>query len=55
MQENDFLREIWAPRPFISAGGYKRPLAIETAEAKGDIIAFGRAFIANVRNIFHLL
>ena len=33
----------------ISAGGYKRDLAIRTADEKGDVIAFGRFFISNVR------
>ncbi|KAJ8507389.1 hypothetical protein ONZ45_g10252 [Pleurotus djamor] len=45
-EENDFLRKIWAPRPFISAGGYTRDLALEAVE-KGDIIAVGRYFISN--------
>ena len=48
-QSNDFLREIWQPRPFISAGGYTAELALEVAENKGDLIAAGRLFIANVR------
>ena len=52
---NDFLREIWKPRPFISAGGYKRELAIEAAESTGDLIAFGRFFISNVSSALHLL
>lgn len=47
-ESNDFLREIWAPRPFISAGGYTRELGIDVAETKGDLIAYGRPFIANV-------
>lgn len=47
-QSNDFLRDIWRPRPFISAGGYHRELALETAEKKGDLIAFGRSYIGNV-------
>jgi NADPH2 dehydrogenase len=47
-KDNDFLREIWSPRPFISAGGYTRELAIDTAETKGDLIAVGRLFISNV-------
>ncbi|KAI0078452.1 NADH:flavin oxidoreductase/NADH oxidase [Panus rudis PR-1116 ss-1] len=46
-ESNDFLRDIWAPRPFISAGGYNRQLALDVAEKKGDLIAFGRLFIAN--------
>ncbi|KAF9028188.1 hypothetical protein BDZ89DRAFT_1160457 [Hymenopellis radicata] len=39
---NDFIRDIWAPRPLISAGGYSRDLATEVADEKGDLIAFGR-------------
>ncbi|KAI5827754.1 FMN-linked oxidoreductase, partial [Schizophyllum commune Tattone D] len=46
-ESNDFLREIWAPKPFISAGAYTRETAIKTAEEKGDIIAVGRYFISN--------
>lgn len=46
-EENDFLRKIWAPRPFIVAGGYTRELALKGAE-KGDIIASGRLFLSNV-------
>ncbi|CAL1710331.1 unnamed protein product [Somion occarium] len=46
-ESNDFIREIWAPRPIISAGGYTRDIALEVAETKGDLIAFGRYFISN--------
>ncbi|KAF5353714.1 hypothetical protein D9758_008657 [Tetrapyrgos nigripes] len=53
-EDNDFIREIWTSpeddqngRRLISAGGYTRELAIEYADKKGDIIAFGRVFIAN--------
>ncbi|KAI0803082.1 NADH:flavin oxidoreductase/NADH oxidase [Irpex lacteus] len=46
-ESNDFIREIWQPRPLISAGGYNRELAIEVAEKKGDLIAFGRHYIPN--------
>ncbi|KAF8980712.1 hypothetical protein BDQ17DRAFT_1438830 [Cyathus striatus] len=46
-ESNDFLRAIWRPKPFISAGGYIRESALIRAEEKGDIIAFGRRFIAN--------
>ena len=46
-ESNDFLRELWAPKPFISAGAYTREVAIQTAEEKGDIIAVGRYFISN--------
>ncbi|THV00302.1 FMN-linked oxidoreductase [Dendrothele bispora CBS 962.96] len=54
-ESNDFIREIWTSpetetanaRRLISAGGYDRQNAIEVAEKKGDLIAFGRLFIAN--------
>ncbi|KAJ3540737.1 hypothetical protein NM688_g6184 [Phlebia brevispora] len=46
-ESNDFLRDIWSPRPFISAGGFTRESALEVAEEKGDIVAFGRWFISN--------
>ncbi len=47
-EENDFIRNVWSPKLLISAGGYDRQSAIDTAENKGDLIAFGRQFIANV-------
>jgi NADPH2 dehydrogenase len=46
---NDFLRDIWLPKAFISAGGYNRESAIEMADKTGELIAFGRSFISNVR------
>jgi NADPH2 dehydrogenase len=45
---NDFLREIWGDKPFISAGGYTRASGIAAAEEKGDLIAYARPYIANV-------
>ncbi|KAJ7447166.1 NADH:flavin oxidoreductase/NADH oxidase [Mycena latifolia] len=45
---NDFIREIWGGRPLISAGGYTRETAIAVAEEKGDLVAFGRGYLANV-------
>ncbi|KIY73606.1 FMN-linked oxidoreductase [Cylindrobasidium torrendii FP15055 ss-10] len=42
----DFVREAWAPKRLIVAGGYVRENGIEAAE-KGDLVAFGRWFIAN--------
>lgn len=42
------MREIWAPRPFICAGGFERDTAFAHSEETGDLIAFGRAYIANV-------
>ncbi|KAF5364705.1 hypothetical protein D9758_005564 [Tetrapyrgos nigripes] len=48
-ESNDFLREIWAPKPFISAGGYNRESAIKRVEEHdgAGLIAFGRLFISN--------
>ncbi|KAK0481307.1 hypothetical protein IW261DRAFT_1680896 [Armillaria novae-zelandiae] len=44
---NDFLRKIWAPKPYIAAGAFTRVTAMEAADEKGDIVAFGRHFISN--------
>ncbi|KAJ7146474.1 NADH:flavin oxidoreductase/NADH oxidase [Mycena epipterygia] len=52
---NDFLRDIWGDRPFISAGGYTRETAIAAAEEKGDLIAFSRPYIANPDLPYRLL
>uniref|UniRef100_A0A8H8CE90 NADH:flavin oxidoreductase/NADH oxidase N-terminal domain-containing protein n=1 Tax=Psilocybe cubensis TaxID=181762 RepID=A0A8H8CE90_PSICU len=46
-ESNDFLRDIWAPRPFISCGDYTRETAIKRADETGNLIAFGRYFISN--------
>ena len=51
-QTNDFIREIWAPRPLISAGGHTRESALAFAE-RGDLVAFGRMFISNVSIHIH--
>jgi NADPH2 dehydrogenase len=48
LESNDFIRKIWAPRPIISAGAYTRESAIKRAET-GELTAFGRLFISNVR------
>jgi NADPH2 dehydrogenase len=48
VDSNDFLREIWGDRVFITAGGYTPQTAAETANKKGGLIAFGRHYIANV-------
>ncbi|KAK0184556.1 hypothetical protein F5146DRAFT_1145412 [Armillaria mellea] len=46
-ESNDFIRELWSPRPLISAGGYTREEAMRVADEKGELIAFGRYFISN--------
>ncbi|KAI0636632.1 FMN-linked oxidoreductase [Trametes polyzona] len=46
-ESNDFIRDIWLPRPLISAGRYNRESAIKRAEETGELIAFGRHFLAN--------
>ncbi|KAK0445625.1 uncharacterized protein EV420DRAFT_1717322 [Desarmillaria tabescens] len=46
-ETNDFIREIWAPKPLISAGGYTRDSGTQTADEKGDLIAYGRWYISN--------
>jgi hypothetical protein len=47
---NDSIRQIWGNRPLISAGGYGEDpeRGIRVAKKRGDIIAYSRAFIANV-------
>ncbi|KAJ7656276.1 hypothetical protein DFH06DRAFT_1473537 [Mycena polygramma] len=52
---NNFIRGIWGDRPLISAGGYTRETALETAEEKGDLIAFCRKFIGNPDLPYRLL
>ncbi|KAF9446928.1 FMN-linked oxidoreductase [Macrolepiota fuliginosa MF-IS2] len=45
---NDFLRNIWVPKPYISAGGYRRDDAMHQADEKeNELVAFGRTFISN--------
>ncbi|KAL0571106.1 hypothetical protein V5O48_010853 [Marasmius crinis-equi] len=49
---NDFLREIWGERPFISAGKYDRESAIAVAEksardGRSELVAFGKYYISN--------
>lgn len=51
-ESNDFIRDIVREKgkgtKLISAGGYTRESGIETADGKGDLIAYGRPFLANV-------
>lgn len=51
---NDFLRELWKPLAFISAGGHTRETAMEAADKTGELAAFGRSFISNVRRLMPL-
>ncbi|KAJ4490725.1 NADH:flavin oxidoreductase/NADH oxidase [Lentinula aciculospora] len=48
---NNFIRNIWLPRPLITAGKYTRDTAIKVAEeavaTRGELIAFGKVFLAN--------
>ena len=46
--DEDFLCQIWAPRPLITTGGYDRESGLKVAEETGQIIGYGRAFTANV-------
>ncbi|RDB18244.1 putative inactive dehydrogenase EasA [Hypsizygus marmoreus] len=46
-ESNDFIRTIWSPLPFITAGGYTRDTAIEAVEKNGGLVAFGRWFLSN--------
>lgn len=52
---NDFVREIWAPRVIISAGGYTREVAMEAAEKYDYLTAWGRYFISNPDLPYRLL
>lgn len=47
-ESNDALRALWAPRPLVRAGCFTREGALEAAEG-GDLVAFGRLYISNVR------
>lgn len=49
-ESNEFLRRKWAPRPYISAGGYSEAAGKEMALDAGEhnvLVAFGRSYIAN--------
>ncbi|PPQ91098.1 hypothetical protein CVT25_013136 [Psilocybe cyanescens] len=58
-ESNDFLRKLWKSPPssssstssstrvFISCDGYTRDTAIARADSDGDVIAFGKSFLAN--------
>ncbi|KZP19731.1 NADH:flavin oxidoreductase/NADH oxidase [Athelia psychrophila] len=46
-QSNDFIQDIWAPRPFIRAGGFDGISGAKEADRSGSLIAYGRLFISN--------
>ncbi|ETW75121.1 hypothetical protein HETIRDRAFT_390687 [Heterobasidion irregulare TC 32-1] len=46
-ENDDFLRQIWGDKIYLSCGGYTREDAIETADKKGGLVVFGRSFISN--------
>ena len=48
LESNQFLREIWGDKVFISAGGHTPQTAAETANIVGGLVAFGRHYISNV-------
>ncbi|OJA14292.1 hypothetical protein AZE42_10488 [Rhizopogon vesiculosus] len=57
-RNSDFLRDIWGGyegNTFISSNGHDRKSAIETADKKGGLVAFGRLFIPNPDLPFRLL
>ncbi|KAM5537390.1 hypothetical protein V8D89_008909 [Ganoderma adspersum] len=45
--QSDFIYKLWAPRRIIATGGYDRESGLETAEATGQLVGYGRAFLAN--------
>ncbi|KAK0492507.1 hypothetical protein EDD18DRAFT_1310874 [Armillaria luteobubalina] len=46
-ETNDFIRNICAPKPLISAGGYTRESGMQAADDKGGLIAYGRWYLSN--------
>ncbi|KAI0355742.1 NADH:flavin oxidoreductase/NADH oxidase [Trametes cingulata] len=43
----DFIHKLWAPRPVVTTGGYDRESGLKVAEETGQIIGYGRPFLAN--------
>ncbi|KAM5537385.1 hypothetical protein V8D89_008904 [Ganoderma adspersum] len=43
----DFIYRIWSPRPVITTGGYDRESGLKVAEETGQLVGYGRAFLAN--------
>ncbi|KAA1472895.1 FMN-linked oxidoreductase, partial [Dentipellis sp. KUC8613] len=45
---NDFLRQIWSPRPFIASGGFRPETAKFDAEKyEHDLVAIARYYLSN--------
>ena len=51
-ESNDFLREIWAPKVFMSNSGYDRQKGMELADRTGGLVSYGKYFLANVGAFF---
>lgn len=47
-ESNEFLREIWAPKVFMSNSGYDRKKGMELADRTGGLVGYGKSFLANV-------
>ncbi|EJU01874.1 FMN-linked oxidoreductase [Dacryopinax primogenitus] len=45
-ESNDFLREIWRPKVYLTAGGYTEN-AGDVLPRMGDMLVYGRYFISN--------
>ncbi|KAI0676096.1 NADH:flavin oxidoreductase/NADH oxidase [Trametes maxima] len=45
--EEHFIHALWAPRLVVTTGGYDRESALKIAEETGQLVGFGRPFIAN--------
>ncbi|KAI0629633.1 NADH:flavin oxidoreductase/NADH oxidase [Trametes polyzona] len=43
----EFIRKLWAPRLVVTTGGYDRESGLKVAEETGQLIGYGRAFLAN--------
>lgn len=52
-QNTSFLQKYWKG-PFITAGGYDPETAVQAANERGVLVAFGRNFIANPDLVFRI-
>ena len=48
-ESNEFLREAWAPKVFMSSSGYDRQKGMDLADKTGGLVSYGRYFLANAR------